>query len=363
MLASSFGLDGVTTCALAVIGHPIHHSVSPKLHAHFAHEMCASSLVSTHPQSVQYEAEQVIPEVLEAWFEELKASHRLQGFNVTIPHKQTIVSLLDTLTPEAELMGAVNTVKWDATAGVWIGHNTDGLGAWLAMPPAMQQGLLTGSGHAVFLGVGGSARAVATTLVMQGVKRFTLIARDLKKAEQLKQQLQVAQCHTAQRGDTPIRVELLLWPKTSGMWTSVLRHLDAQSTLIQTTPMGMMSYEGDTTPIPEEAWEALSHMLDEHATRPSVFDLIYNPLQTPLMTHAQRAGVPLVHHGLGMLVMQGALAFEYWTGYTPLILQDARQGVTLEKPIWEDYEALLCPSSSPASRPIMPSVLSQEGAC
>jgi hypothetical protein len=70
-----------------------------------------------------------------------------------------------------------------------------------------------------------------------------------------------------------------------------------------------------------------------------------------------------VHHGLGMLVMQGALAFEYWTGYTPLILQDARQGVTLEKPIWEGYEALLCPSSSPASRPIMPSVLSQEGAC
>ncbi|MFM7468644.1 MAG: shikimate dehydrogenase family protein [Vampirovibrionales bacterium] len=327
---------------LAVIGHPIHHSVSPKLHAGFAQEMNASSIDVYHQTlKVSYEAEHVIPDVLEAWFEEVKHSQRLRGFNLTLPHKQAILPLLDTLTPEAEVLGAVNTMVLDRNTHTWIGHNTDGMGAWLALHPTLRTRLRSDDGHAIFLGIGGSAKAVASTLVREGVQRFTLIARDLKKAEAFKHHLQVVQCHSAERGDTPIRVELLVWPKTVSMWVSTLRRL-SKGVLIQTTPMGMVSHEGQDRPIPQDAWlEAFPpDTLCHESSPPDVFDLIYTPLTTALMHDANTAGANIVQHGLGMLVLQGALAFEYWTGYAPLVLQDARSGVLYETHSpdpWEKY--------------------------
>jgi len=274
------------TWSFAVIGHPITHSLSPVLHQGFFQ---ASGLPGT------YTREDVPPNALAQFVAAVRAGDtRLDGFNVTIPHKEAILPLLDDLTPQAQAVRAVNTVRVDPTTRQLIGHNTDGTGYYRSLPAGVQAQLSTLS--LCMLGAGGSARAVASTLLSHQVPHLTLCVRTPAKGEALKDALSHLAPHAT--------IEVAPWPTTPKAWTQLLtRH----GLLINTTPMGMStSAEVPTSPSPPEAFAQLPRPL-------FVSDLIYKPSTTPLMTAAQRSGHP-TWNGLGMLFWQGAEAFEWWTG-------------------------------------------------
>lgn len=274
--------------SFAVIGDPISQSLSPVLHQGFFE---ASGLTGT------YTRQAVPPEGLPDFVAAVRAGELpLNGFNVTIPHKEAILPLVDELTPQAQAIGAVNTVRVDLTTRQLTGHNTDGTGYFRSLPAGVQAQLPTLS--VCLLGAGGSARAVASTLLAHQTPHLTLCVRTHAKGEALKEALTHLAPHAT--------IEVAPWPTTSKAWTQLLtRH----GLLINTTPLGMsITPEVPTSPIPPEAFAQLPHPL-------YVSDLIYKPLTTPLMTAAQLSGHP-TWNGLGMLFWQGAEAFEWWTGST-----------------------------------------------
>lgn len=255
-----------------VIGDPIAHSMSPAMH---------NDLFELYGIDASYLPFRVLKDDLEAAVKGLKALG-VSGFNVTIPHKTEIMQLLDKIDPLAEAIGAVNTVKNED--GLFIGYNTDG--------PGFVKGL---EGHAadfkekaaLIIGAGGAARAIYFSMAKAGIKRIDLYNRTLEKAEEL-----VQTC--------PYDVK-----------SNVLERDAAESGLgnyqliIQTTSIGM---------VPDTDFSPLS--LVNISQEALVSDIIYNPLQTKLLTDASANGAS-IQNGIDMFVYQGALAFEKWTGIFP----------------------------------------------
>src|SRR3954449_8966335 len=163
---------------LGVVGYPIEHSISPALH---------QAALDRLGIDARYERWSVAPADLAAWVAGLRAPDVL-GANVTIPHKETIMPLLDGLDGSAREIGAVNTVlKQD---GRLIGANTDAAGFGRALADA---GYAPVSGHAVMLGAGGAARAVGHALLAAGVRRLAIFNRDVARAQALARALREAQ--------------------------------------------------------------------------------------------------------------------------------------------------------------------------
>jgi len=199
------------------------------------------------------------------------------GANVTVPHKEAVMSYLDHVTPEAQAIGAVNTIV--VREGL-IGYNTDWQGFLTALS---ESGFAPQGKRAVVLGAGGAARAVVYALAHAGAQ-VTVLNRTLAHAQALVQ------------GFSPLFPSLPLTLQTLKEQTAEA-HL-----LVNATPVG-------TWPeVNQSIWpEGLA--LPSHLT---VFDLVYNPRQTKLWRQAQAAGAKAIG-GLGMLVHQGAAAFELWT--------------------------------------------------
>jgi shikimate dehydrogenase len=221
-----------------------------------------------------------------------------RGVNVTIPHKQAVMPFLDEIDPAAQVIGAVNTIVVE-TAGLetrdykTIGYNTDWLG-FLADLEALDVPIA--GRDCLVLGAGGSARAVAYGLAAAG-GHVQVLARRPEQAQQLVADLSP---HVAGLSS---EAWLNFWPLAE-LKTAV----SATTTplIINTTPLGMtpnisQSPWPDDLPIPPDAF---------------VYDLVYNPRQTKLMQQAAVAGCRTAN-GLGMLVHQGALAFQLWTGVMP----------------------------------------------
>jgi len=220
----------------------------------------------------------------------------LSGLNVTIPHKQVIMPLLDGLTPPASAIGAVNTVFRDGSK--LIGDNTDApgfktdLGCILAEIKTSKRYTMALSKTALVLGAGGSARAVVYALVKDGW-RVLVAARRLEQAQELAQSF--ARLTDGETGG-PL-VSLRLQP-------GAIRELaNGISLIVNTTPLGMAPHVNSSAwpsevPFPPGAF---------------VYDLAYNPPETALVRAARAAGLP-ARTGLGMLIEQAALAFERWTG-------------------------------------------------
>jgi len=207
----------------------------------------------------------------------------IQGLNLTIPHKEAIIPLLDQLTPEAEKIGAVNTVE--VREGQLIGHNTDGRGFLSSLfeaeiDPAGMRVLL--------LGAGGAARGVAISLLSAGISEMMIIARNLARAEELAGDL------SAFSTKTTISVRSLGAGHHEGFGKAV------RTLLINATPLGMNPADPLPFPAPEIPAEWV------------VADLIYRPCETGLLLSARENGAKTLS-GLGMLLHQGALAFEIWT--------------------------------------------------
>jgi shikimate dehydrogenase len=254
---------------LELLGYPLGHSVSPA--------MQNAALAEAGLEGWTYRANPVPPEGLAEAVARLRQPD-MAGANVTVPHKQAAMPLLDVVTPVAEAIGAVNTIVKQPD-GRLIGHNTDAAG-FLADLYALDVHI---AGRPVLvLGAGGSARAVVSGCAGVGA-RVRVLARRRAQAEAL-------------QGLAPI---------TIFDWTPLgwLQACDDVALIANCTPLGM-SPKTEASP-----W--LAGM--PFPPGAFVYDLIYNPAQTQLVRDAQTSGLRAAT-GLGMLVEQGALGFELWTG-------------------------------------------------
>ena len=265
------------THVVGVIGWPVEHSVSPPMHnAAFRAlglDWCYVPL-PVHPDRIG----DALPGL---------RALGLKGINATVPHKQSLVKLVDELTPAARAIGAVNTVV--VRDDGFLGHNTDASGFLRALREA---GFSPEGCRALVLGAGGAARAVVYALAEAG-GRVTILNRTAERALRLASEF-------AQVNNRASRVGGPLNPQAAC-------EASAQVDLVvNTTPLGMWP-RVDASPWPREV-----------AFPPDalVYDLVYNPLETRIMGMARAAG-GLAVDGLGMLVHQGAEAFALWTGQEP----------------------------------------------
>jgi len=263
------------TGVLGIIGHPVTHSLSPAMHnAEF--ERLGLDYV--------YVPMSVAPESLEASVRGLVASGVL-GFNVTIPHKQAIMPLLDRISDQARAVGAVNTVK--ISDGKSEGFNTD-IDGWVG---DIQEDILLDKASVAIVGAGGVSRAVAVGALGAGAQKLEVFARRPESAQTLANLL-LENFPEARVGWHPL--------DDSG-GPALFESCDI---VVNCTPVGMDSSPG--VPFHPE-W------LQPHQY---VYDTIYTPARTELLEQASLRGCA-VRNGLGMLARQGAAAFEIWTGISP----------------------------------------------
>lgn len=256
-----------------VIGHPIAHSRSPLIHG---------TWIAQHGLAGSYERIDVAPTDLPAFIDRVR-SGELTGGNVTVPHKEAVLPLLDEITDTARAMGAANTL-W-REGGRLCGDNTDAagfLGHLDENAPGWQGRVET----ALLLGAGGAARAIAYGLRKRGVSRILVANRSAARADEL----------TASLGA----------PLATADWSSRDRLVGEADLIVNTTSLGMKGQP------PLE--------LDLSALRPGtiVDDIVYVPLKTPLLQAAEERGGVIVD-GLGMLLHQAVPGFARWFGVTPKV--------------------------------------------
>lgn len=262
---------------LGVIGHPLKRSLSP---------IFQQAAIDDLGLDLRYEAMPASAEALAETVESLRAPDRL-GANVTIPHKQAVIPLLDEIDELARRVGAVNTIV--NRDGRLYGHNTD-VGGFLR---ALRQdgGFDPAGARALVAGAGGAARAVGVALIDAGAASETFINRSLARAGKLVDDLRPDAAST----------ELHALPDVAASWAGAAVSCGL---LINCTSVGMAGTpEEKDSPVP----------VDTIPSSALVFDLIYHPPETPLMAAARQRGAKVLG-GLPMLVYQGAESFKLWTG-------------------------------------------------
>ncbi len=253
---------------LVLFGFPLSHSVSPAMHN--------AALAELGLVGWQYEAVPVPPEGLAEAVGRLREAG-YGGANVTVPHKQAVIDLIDGVTPVAHAIGAVNTIV--KHEGRLVGHNTDAAGL---LADLYNFEVHVSKRPVLVLGAGGSARAAVAALAGVGA-RVRVIARRPEQIESLR---------------SVAALEAFEWSPLG-----LLAACDNAALIINTTPLGMTPNTEVSpwlagTPFPPDAF---------------VYDLVYNPADTLLVRQARADGLRAAT-GLGMLVEQGALALELWTG-------------------------------------------------
>ena len=278
---------------LGLIGYPLGHSLSPKIHAAALKACGLKGDYSLFP---------IVPDDMQA-LKELLASIRageITGLNVTIPHKQNVISLLDKLTDTAKSIGAVNTIY--LRDNKLIGHNADAQGFLTDLNQfiSKSQSKIANRKSAVVLGAGGSARAVVYALINDGWK-VTIAARRIEQAQQLTNSFPNYQLQITNFENIPARLH---FPISSSPISS--SPISSLSLIANTTPLGMAP-NINQSPLPEKL--SLS-------SNTLIYDLVYNPRETKLVKDARAHGLQATT-GLGMLIEQAALSFEIWTGHNP----------------------------------------------
>ncbi len=263
------------TKVFALFGDPVVHSLSPVMQ---------NKAFAFHGLPCCYVPFRVRKEDLQTAVAAIRALG-LGGVNVTIPHKEQVISYLDEVDREARLIGAVNTIL--NQNGRLIGYNTDGAGFLLSL--RAEADFAPEGKHVVVLGAGGGARAVAFALALGGARTLRIFNRNPERAQALAGDLHRATGCDVEAG--ALREDLL---------SAALARADL---LVHASPVGMYPHH-DEAPL-----------VDPGLLRPGlvVCDLVYNPPRTRLLKEAAARGCRVVG-GIGMLVHQGALAFEIWTG-------------------------------------------------
>jgi shikimate dehydrogenase len=265
-----------------VLGWPVSHSRSPRLHGHWLETLGIDGAYVPLP---------VHPDRFATAVRAL-ADLGFRGANVTIPHKQAAFAVCDAVDATARRAGAVNTLVF--RDGRIEGSNTDGYG-FLESVRAGAPGWAPGAGPAVLLGAGGAARAIAAALLDAGCPRVTLVNRTPARAEALARDL-----------GGPIAVAAAL-------------PLDDAALLVNTTSLGMQGQPVlaiDLAPLPAAA---------------VVADIVYVPLETPLLAAARARGLRAVD-GLGMLLHQARPGFAAWFGAAPQVDAALRAVVAADIP-------------------------------
>ncbi len=257
-----------------LIGDPVEHTMSPVMHNAAFNKMGLDYL---------YVPFRVKKEELGKAVEGMKALN-IKGLNVTIPHKVTIIPFLDKLDRLAERIGAVNTIV--NNDGILTGYNTDATGFLQAL---LEKGIELKGKNVVILGAGGASRAVSFALAEKGA-HLVILNRllELDWAEEL-----------ADRISRIFEREVKALELNTENLISALREANI---LVNATSVGMTPNIDDISVTPE--------LLKPNLI---VFDIVYNPIKTRLLREAEAAGAKTIS-GLDMLVWQGALAFEKWTG-------------------------------------------------
>jgi shikimate dehydrogenase len=267
----------VTTKAF-VIGHPINHSRSPLIHG---------TWLAEHGIDGSYEAIDVAPNALPGFFERLRTGE-FAGGNVTIPHKEAVFALCNSVDPLARTIGAVNTLV--VRDGKVHGTNTDYLG-FLGNLDAGAPGWSDGLDTAIVLGAGGAARAVLVALQSRGIGSIVVLNRTVEKAIGLAKEL-----------GSPIIA------RPFSDWVSASREAGL---IVNTTSVGMHGTSiGGLYP-------------DQIPASAIVTDIVYIPLETQLLFDARQRGLRTVD-GLGMLLHQAVPGFEAWFGVRPSVTPELR---------------------------------------
>lgn len=258
-----------------VCGFPLTQSLSPMLHT-WALAQCDVPAI--------YVKWETPPDGLPAFTRDMRETP-YAGASVTIPHKETVIPLLDGITQTARIVGAVNTLFWDGDK--LLGHNTDmeGFLAPLAGRPVPETALV--------LGAGGAARAILAGLAAVGVPHARIAARNRDKAERLAAVFApsfatVTPVDWERRADLP--------DSRYGLW------------VVNTTPLGMRGKTEGESPLPVEAF--LPVALPEQCL---AYDIVYNPLRTAFLEAAATAGWSC-RDGLDMFIAQADAQFYLWTG-------------------------------------------------
>ena len=265
-------INGNTKLA-CLIGHPVSHSFSPYIH---------NFLASEYGVDLKYTCFDVDPSKVKEALEGIKALGII-GSNVTIPHKIEVMPYLDEIHKNAEIIGAVNTIK--NKEGKLIGYNTDGIGF---VKSVLNEGHVLKGKHVMVLGAGGASRAIVVELAAHGVGKISICNNTLQKAEILAEKV---------RTNFPnVEVETMPLQVTT-------KDLEGVQFLINTTPLGMSSRK-DLSPIDETIVPPIDLV---------VCDIVYTPHDTKLLKWATGHKLQVVH-GIGMLINQAISSFEIWNG-------------------------------------------------
>ncbi len=279
--------DDILAPRAGVIGWPVQHSRSPRLHGYW---------LKQYGLPGRYDLLPLPPEDLGGFLQELKRSGQAENFrgvNVTIPHKQAVLPFLDEIDHAAKRIGAANTLILRED-GSLFGQNTDGYGFLQNLRESQPQ-WQPSAGPGLVLGAGGSARAICVALLDAGLPALTIINRSPERAEALAKAL-----------DDP-RVSI-------GAWEDRADLLEGAGLLVNTTSLGMSGQP------------ALDIALEALPIQALVTDIVYAPLETGLLAAARARGNPVVD-GLGMLLHQGRPGFAAWFGQWPEVTPGLREAV------------------------------------
>lgn len=262
------------TKLIGIIGNPVEHSISPILH---------NSLSLLFGLDLIYVPLKVEKEDLSVVVKALKALDFV-GFNVTIPYKKEIMKYLDENTIEAILMGAVNTVK--KIDGKFYGYNTDAEGFLKSFKKEAQTSF--DGKKVILIGAGGVARPVAVKIASEGAEKISIVNRTKEKAIEL-----------AETVNENVKEVVQVYNFDDKTFKMAIEKSDI---IINTTSVGMMP-NIESTLISGEYFNS----------NQIVYDVIYNPSETKLLSDARKKGCKTIN-GLGMLFYQGIKAYEIWTG-------------------------------------------------
>ncbi len=262
----------------SVFGHPVaENPTQAMIEAAYQH----------HGLNWRYLTIEVLPEDLGDAVRGMRAMN-FRGGNLTIPHKVAVIPLLDHLSEAAELMGAVNCIVRQGDE--LVGENTDGKG----FVQSLRELCEPAGKKVVMLGAGGAARAMSVELALAGVEEITIVNRTPQRGESLVELL-----NTKVREKTPVQARFALWEGD-------YKIPEGTDVLINATSIGL--YPDVNARVPIDASTIDPKMI--------VADVIPNPPETRLIKQARELGCNVLD-GLGMLVNQGVIGFQLWTGVDP----------------------------------------------
>jgi len=265
------------TRVCGIFGYPVGHSFSPVMHN------AAFSFLGLNFVYVPY---CVAPEELESAARAV-ISLGMAGVNITIPHKERICGCIDQIAPGAKIAGAVNTIV--NKKGKLYGYNTDGAGFLRSLKE--EAGFLPAGKTVLILGAGGAARSIAVELAISGALYITIANRKPERALALAQLL---------AGETPVKkADTVRWATPE-----IKECVKRADLIIQATPLGMYPNEDACPDFPFEYLQPGQ----------VVCDLVYNPPITKFLKNTSLTEGVKATNGIGMLLYQGVLAFEHWTG-------------------------------------------------